>query len=183
MTIDAKDVALAGAAVGGILLISARADAGGRKRRRRRKGGGGSGGGATPGPAGVIPVPVPADGGGNSPINVPGGGDSGGGPSVSVPDDVLRARTAIDAARGTGQAAEAVLDTGSGGVDFFADAIGGDAPGAFSKSGGVTGASYEAGQLTGNVIDAVAPTDESGAGRDPLGIGNSIDKALNEGPF
>jgi hypothetical protein len=188
MTIDAKDVALAGAAVGGILLISARTDAGGRKRRRRRKGGGGGsgGGGATPGPAGVIPVPVPGDGGGGGPVNLP-GSDGSGGPSVSVPDDVQRARTLIDAARGTGEAAEATLDAGSGGVDFVADVIGGDDPGAFSTTGGLTGASYEAGQLTRNVADTVAdtvaPPDKSGPGRDPLGVGNAVGDLLGEGPL
>jgi hypothetical protein len=182
MTIDAKDVALAGAAVGGLYLLSARGDAGEKKRRRRRKGGGGggSGGGATPGPAGVIPVPVPGgSGGGDSPINVPGGGDSGGTRSVSVPDDVLRARTAIDAAKGTGEAADAVLDTGSGGVDFFADAIGGDAPGAFSTTGGVTGASYEVGQLTGNVIDETKKAVDNA----PAPVVGGVPELLKEGPF
>jgi hypothetical protein len=78
------------------------------------------------------------------------GGGSGSPPTGGGSSGV---KTAIDAARGTGQATDAVLDTGSGGVDFFADVIGGDAPGAFSTTGGLTGASYRSGQLAGTTID------------------------------
>ena len=190
MAIDAKDVAVGAAAVGGIWLLSARGRAGGEAGTRLIKGGsgGGSGGGKTPGPAGVIPIPT---GGGGGPVNLPG---SGGPPPVGEEADaaVKRARTAIDAARGAGQATDAVLDTGSGGVDFVADAIGGDAPGAFSTTGGVTGASYEAGQLTGNVADTVADTiggNEPGAFSTTGGLtgasydaGQEVRKAIDKAP-
>jgi hypothetical protein len=108
---------------------------------------------------------------GQGPIQVPGG--------VSVPDDVQRARTFIDAARGTGQAADAVLDTGSGGVDFAADVIGGDEPGAFGTTGGLTGASYRAGQLTGNV----AREAKSAADSLPAPVVGGVPELLSEGPF
>ena len=164
MAIDAKDAAVGAAAVGGLFLLSARAggsDSGGPSRPGRLpipipSGGGGGGGLGPQGRAGLArlleqqqsiqerlaQLEGGATGGGSGPT---GGGGGGGG-----------LRTAIDAARGTGQATDAVLDAGSGGVDFFADAIGGDAPGAFSTTGGITGASYRSGQLTGNAIDAAA---------------------------
>jgi hypothetical protein len=183
MTIDAKDVALAGAAVGGIYLLSARGDAGGQKRRRRRKGGGGGGsggGGATPGPAGVIPVPVPGGGGGGSgPVNLPGGGGGSQPVGEETAAAVEKAKVAIDAAKGTGEAADAVLDTGSSGIDYVADTIGGDAPGAFSTSGGLTGASYEAGQLTGNVADEVTKAVDNA----PAPVVGGVPELLSEGPF
>jgi hypothetical protein len=114
-------------------------------------------------------------GGGGSPINLP-GGDGGGG---SVPDSVEKARTAIDAAKGTGEAADAVLDTGSGGVDYAADLIGGDRAGAFSTTGGVTGASYEAGKLTGNVVDEAKKAVDSV----PAPVVGGVPELLKEGPF
>jgi hypothetical protein len=110
--------------------------------------------------------------GGQGPVQVPGGGGG-------VPDDVKRARTLIDAARGTGQATDAVLDTGSGGVDFVADTIGGDAPGAFGTRGGLTGASYRAGQLTGNV----AREAKNEADSLPAPVVGGVPEILSEGPF
>ena len=161
MAIDAKDAAVGAAAVGGLFLLSARAgasDSGGPSRPGRLpipipSGGGGGGGLGPEGRAGLARLLeqqqsiqerlAQLEGGATG--DPTGGGGGGGG-----------LRAAIDAARGAGQATDAVLDTGSGGVDYFADVIGGDAPGAFSTTGGLTGASYEAGQLTGETLDSFA---------------------------
>jgi hypothetical protein len=165
VAIDAKDAAVGAAGVGALYLLSARA------------GGGDSGGPSRPG---RLPIPIPSGGGGGglSPqgkagiariieqqnalnerlSQLEGGGSSGGGGGLfdGGGSGGSSLETWIDAARGTGQATDATLDAGSGAVDFFADTIGGDEPGAFSTTGGITGASFRSGQLTGETLDSFA---------------------------
>ena len=63
----------------------------------------------------------------------------------------------LEAARGTGEAADAGLDALSQGPDYFADVIGGDGPEAFSTDGGLTGGAYESGQRVRQAAKAINP--------------------------
>jgi hypothetical protein len=121
-----------------------------------------------------------------------GGGGSGGsgstGPTLSgtqqynllaaeqgnIPPEARGANPLLEAARGTGEAVGAALRTPKQAIDYGADVLGGDGPGAFSTTGGITGASYEAGQTTGEAIDTLPPAV----------VGGPIEMiANNEGPF
>lgn len=91
----------------------------------------------------------------------------------NIPPEARGANVFLEAARGAGDVPGDV-------ADFTADVIGGDDPGAFSTTGGLTGAGYELGQLAGNAVDTVAPKDQNGFGRDPFGVGNKTRNVLEE---
>jgi len=92
----------------------------------------------------------------------------------NIPPEARGANPILEAARGVGEATGAALRTPSKGIDYTADLIGGDAPGAFSTTGGITGAAYEAGQTTGEAIDTLPPAV----------VGGPVEMIANkEGPF
>jgi len=67
------------------------------------------------------------------------------------------ANVLLEAARGTGDAADDALGAVTSAPDYVADVIGGDGPEAFGTDGGITGASYEAGQTTRAALEEINP--------------------------
>ena len=90
----------------------------------------------------------------------------------NIAPEARGANPILEAARGAGEATGATLRLPSKAVDYGADVIGGDSPGAFSKSGGITGASYEAGATVGKAIDKAPPV-----------VAGGLPEAIQEGSY
>jgi len=89
----------------------------------------------------------------------------------NIPPEARGANPILEAARGVGEATGAAARTPSKAIDYGADVIGGDSPDAFSKSGGITGAAYEAGSTVGKAVDKA-----------PAPVAGGLPEMIQEGP-